>query len=62
MDIEIRRLQAGSNKEVGSWLAGVDSDLTITNEEIMKNVTAATIYRVFTVVVSIFKINIAQSA
>lgn len=55
MEIEIRRLQAGqsvSNKIIGKWHAAIDSDLAIDNEESMKNITAATIYRVFTVVVS----------
>lgn len=60
MKIEVRLSGASSNKEVGVWNTGIDNVLTIKSEESMKNISAATIYRVLTVVVSYNYISISS--
>lgn len=48
--ITIRGGASVSTKPLGTWLAGIDNNLTVTAAEDMKNLTANTVYRVFTVV------------
>lgn len=55
MDINVIQIRGGNSvnsKSIGTWTAGLDSYLTIKDEEAMKNLTADTVYRIFTVVVS----------
>lgn len=54
MDINVLQIRGGSSvnsKSIGSWTAGLDSPLIVKDEEEMKNLTADTVYRIFTVVV-----------
>lgn len=53
MKIEIRR--SGSHKEVGTWDAGIISNLSITARNEMDAIRAKRVYRVLTVVVSCSK-------
>lgn len=54
MDINVLQIRGGSSvnsKSIGTWTAGLDSPLVVKDEEQMKNLTADTVYRIFTVVV-----------
>lgn len=54
MDVNAVSIQNGasvSTKRLGSWRAGLNSNLTVEDEYEMKNLTAAVVYRVYTVVV-----------
>lgn len=56
MDINVLQIRGGNSvntKSIGTWTAGLDSPLVVKDEEIMKNLTADTVYRIYTVVVSI---------
>lgn len=60
MDISAVTISKGasdSTKPLGSWRAGLDSPLNIADIGGMKNLTAAIVYRIFTVVVRILKAN-----
>lgn len=65
MDISAVTISKGasdSTKPLGSWRAGLESPLSIGDSDGMKNLTAAIVYRIFTVVASIFVVvNIDQS-
>ncbi|XP_075152081.1 ionotropic receptor 25a [Haematobia irritans] len=53
MDINVVQIRGGNSvnsKSIGSWTAGLDSPLVVKDEEAMKNLTADTVYRIFTVV------------
>nr|AID61273.1 ionotropic receptor [Calliphora stygia] len=53
MDVNVIQIRGGNSvnsKSIGTWTAGLDSSLTIKDEEAMKNLTADTVYRIFTVV------------
>lgn len=55
MDINVLQIRGGSSvnsKSIGTWTAGLDSPLVVKDEEQMKNLTADTVYRIYTVVVS----------
>lgn len=57
MDINVIQIRGGNSvnsKSIGSWTAGLDSPLVVKDEEAMKNLTADTVYRIFTVVVSFY--------
>lgn len=57
MDISAVTISKGasdSTKPLGSWRAGLESPLSIGDSDGMKNLTAAIVYRIFTVVASIF--------
>lgn len=68
MDINVLQIRGGSSvnsKSIGTWTAGLDSPIVVKDEEQIKNLTADTVYRIFTVVVRkyilfkyIYKINI----
>lgn len=47
--ITIRGGASVSTKPLGTWTAGIDTNLTVTAAEEMKNLTANTVYRVYTV-------------
>lgn len=54
MDVNAVSIQNGasvSTKRLGTWKAGLNSNLTVEDEFEMKNLTAAVVYRVYTVVV-----------
>lgn len=54
MDINVLQIRGGNSvntKSIGTWTAGLDSPLVVKDEDIMKNLTADTVYRIFTVVV-----------
>ena len=54
MDINAVTIRGGASvntKSLGTWSAGIDNKLKITNEEEIKNLTADIVYRVYTVVV-----------
>lgn len=56
MDMSVVSVQGGasvSTKNLGNWTAGLDSTIMVKSENDMKNFTAAVVYRVYTVVVSI---------
>lgn len=60
MDISAVTITKGasdSTKPLGSWRAGLESALKIGDVDGMKNLTAAIVYRIFTVVVRILKVN-----
>lgn len=50
--VTIRGGASVNTKNLGSWTAGLESPLNILNEDDMKNLTAALVYRIYTVVVS----------
>ncbi|XP_043640733.1 ionotropic receptor 25a [Drosophila teissieri] len=53
MDISVLQIRGGSSvnsKAIGKWESGLDSELTVDDKEQMKNLTADTVYRIFTVV------------
>ncbi|XP_001356575.4 ionotropic receptor 25a [Drosophila pseudoobscura] len=53
MDINVLQIRGGSSvnsKSIGTWTAGLDTPLTVKDEEQMKNLTADTVYRIYTVV------------
>lgn len=53
MDISVLQIRGGNSvntRKIGSWLAGLNSSLNVKDEKIMKDLTADTVYRVFTVV------------
>ncbi|EDV57772.2 ionotropic receptor 25a [Drosophila erecta] len=53
MDINVLQIRGGSSvnsKSIGKWVSGLDSELIVKDEEQMKNLTADTVYRIFTVV------------
>ncbi|XP_053959026.1 ionotropic receptor 25a isoform X1 [Anastrepha ludens] len=53
MDINVLQIRGGNSvntKSIGTWTAGLDSPLVVKDEEIIKNLTADTVYRIFTVV------------
>ncbi|KAI8125865.1 Ionotropic receptor 25a [Lucilia cuprina] len=54
MDINVIQIRGGNSvnsKSIGTWTAGaLESPLTVKDEEAMKNLTADTVYRIFTVV------------
>lgn len=55
MDINVIQIRGGNSvnsKSIGSWTAGLDSPLVVKDEDAIKNLTADTVYRIFTVVVS----------
>ena len=55
MDINVLQIRGGNSvntKSIGTWTAGLDSPLVVKDEDVMKNLTADTVYRIFTVVVS----------
>lgn len=54
MDVSAVSVQGGasvSTKGLGNWTAGLKSELIVKSAEEMLNLTAAVVYRVFTVVV-----------
>lgn len=54
MDINVLQIRGGSSvnsKSIGKWISGLNSELIVKDEEQMKNLTADTVYRIFTVVV-----------
>lgn len=56
MDISVVSVQGGasvSTKNLGNWTAGLNSQIMVKSSDDMKNFTAAVVYRVYTVVVSI---------
>ncbi|NP_001273813.1 glutamate receptor ionotropic, kainate 4-like precursor [Musca domestica] len=53
MDVNVVQIRGGNSvnsKSIGRWTAGLDSPLVVNDEEAMKNLTADTVYRIFTVV------------
>ncbi|XP_018787692.1 PREDICTED: ionotropic receptor 25a [Bactrocera latifrons] len=53
MDINVLQIRGGNSvntKSIGTWTAGLDSPLVVKDEDVMKNLTADTVYRIFTVV------------
>ena len=55
MDINAVTIRGGSpvnTKPLGSWVAGLESPLNIQSSDEMKNLSAAVVYRIYTVVVS----------
>lgn len=55
MDINVIQIRGGNSvnsKSIGTWTAGLDSPLIVKDEEAMKNLTADTVYRIVTVLVS----------
>lgn len=60
MDVSAVSILQGASvntKPLGSWKAGLSSNLSITDENEMKNLTAEVLYRVYTVEVSILWIS-----
>lgn len=54
MDLHSVTISKGSSvntKQLGSWKAGLDSQLNIEKPDDMRNLTAAIVYRIYTVVV-----------
>lgn len=54
MDINVIQIRGGNSvnsKSIGTWTAGLDSPIMVKDEEAIKNLTADTVYRIFTVVV-----------
>lgn len=61
MDVNVIQIRGGNSvnsKSIGTWTAGLNSPLKIKDEEAMKNLTADTVYRIATVVVSKEKLKI----
>lgn len=55
MDISSVSILGGASvntKSLGTWSAGLSSNISITQPAVMKNLTAAVVYRIYTVVVS----------
>lgn len=55
MDINVIQIRGGNSvnsKSIGTWTAGLESPLMVKDEEAIKNLTADTVYRIFTVVVT----------
>ncbi|XP_055858527.1 ionotropic receptor 25a [Episyrphus balteatus] len=53
MDISVLSIRGGNSvntRSIGSWVAGLNSSLNVKDEKIMRELTADTVYRVFTVV------------
>lgn len=60
MDISSVSILQGASvntKQLGTWKAGLDTNLTIKDETEMKNLTAAVVYRIYTVVVSNYNVS-----
>ena len=54
MDINVIQIRGGNSvnsKSIGTWTAGLDSPIMVKDDEAIKNLTADTVYRIFTVVV-----------
>lgn len=54
MDINVVQIRGGNSvnsRSIGTWTSGLNSPLAIKDEAIIKNLTADTVYRIYTVVV-----------
>lgn len=55
MDISVLSIRGGNSvntRPIGTWVAGLNSSLNVKDEKLMRDLTADTVYRVFTVIVS----------
>lgn len=56
MSINVLTVENGASvksEQIGTWTAGLNNAIQVSNEDTLKNLSAATVYRIFTVVVSL---------